>query len=806
VTLDQTNASPGLVSGNLSGSMALTKAGAGTLVVTGSSSYTGGTTISAGTLQYGDGGSGSVTLTGGTIGGTGNLAVTEQAINLGGAVNLTGSGAVTITQTNGGSFPFCINLGDSARSITAAAITISGDIGNNDRNGGSLLLDTSAANGAIDLNVSLGRNAVTYIPNSLTANAGTGVITVSGTGPGGSGWRSTPVTLTGDMNITSAVNSGAAVTLNQTNVSPGVVSGVLSGGMSLTKAGAGTLAATAVNTFSGGLVVNAGTFQAAAATTGNESAIGAQGNAVTVNSGARLEFTVGRGAGFHNGSVAINGGRLSFNSGDNSLAVGNTVTLGTAAGTIDGTGMWRFRGGSTLRVLAAASGSTLSTSTVDLYDANQTFNVDAGATFTMSGGFTADNGGVYNKSGGGTMAITAVQSGYGGSVTINAGTLDIAVGTSGGAASGLGSGGNAVAVGTGATLLFSGGARTAGYHSGTVTVNNGTITFNTTDNSFANGRTVTLDVGPGTINGTGMWRRREANNRVAVTAAASGSVISVADLNLLDNSPVFDVANGSQANDLTISGGITGGATLTKAGAGTLAVTVANGSFTGSTAINAGTLSVGHANSLGTTGTVSIGASGTLGVAAGVAFARPLSITTGGRVSLGAGSSVALPNAAALAAFESMSSAGGSTIADILSGSGPTTPSLLAADWSAKPAGDYYSDILTLDGTGAGNTYVLSLSYAAGVPDPAALNVWYRTGTSGPFSPLGTSFVGTTPWTNQSTVGQYGVDTTAGTVWVVTDHNSQFVVVPEPATGLVAVAFVAAGLVPALRRRRAGNR
>jgi hypothetical protein len=86
----------------------------------------------------------------------------------------------------------------------------------------------------------------------------------------------------------------------------------------------------------------------------------------------------------------------------------------------------------------------------------------------------------------------------------------------------------------------------------------------------------------------------------------------------------------------------------------------------------------------------------------------------------------------------------------------------------------------------------------------AELNVARRPGTSGEFSPIGTSFQGVgTPWTSVFvTPGQYGVDTSTQTVWVVSDANSQFIVVPEPTTlALVAVAAAAAGLAAARRRR-----
>jgi fibronectin-binding autotransporter adhesin len=251
----------------LAGTVGITKDGAGTLVLTTSGGYSGGTTVNGGTLQLGDGGgavslgSGSVAVASGAtvaystnssvgvtlplaneISGNGSLTLSTGGAALRG---ITLGGSQAYTQLGGGGLynGFAIDAGTTT--ITASEITLSGDVGKRDSDGGTLALDTSAANGAMTLDISLGRGGVWYVPDAFTANAGTGIINVTGTGQSDTGWRLTPVTLTGDMNITASVNSGAAVTLDQTNADPGVVSGVLSGAMSLTKAGAGTLALTA---------------------------------------------------------------------------------------------------------------------------------------------------------------------------------------------------------------------------------------------------------------------------------------------------------------------------------------------------------------------------------------------------------------------------------------------------------------------------------------------------------------------------------------------------------------------------------
>lgn len=92
VVFDETGT--GTYSGTMSGSGALVKSGTGTLILSGTNTYTGGTLISSGTLQIGDGGtSGSIV---GDVQNNGTLVFNlSSTYNFPGS--LTGAGAVVIT-------------------------------------------------------------------------------------------------------------------------------------------------------------------------------------------------------------------------------------------------------------------------------------------------------------------------------------------------------------------------------------------------------------------------------------------------------------------------------------------------------------------------------------------------------------------------------------------------------------------------------------------------------------------------------------------------------------------------------------
>ncbi|MGC4013862.1 MAG: autotransporter-associated beta strand repeat-containing protein [Luteolibacter sp.] len=150
---------------------------------------------------------------------------------------------------------------------------------------------------------------------NATALTTTGAVTLSGlsTVTGTLALSSGTLTLSGDLTSTIA---GAGF------------GGILSGGGTLLKQGSGTLKLTAINTFAGTMTIAAGTLEAGIATTsGDASSLGNGTTTLNVNAGGTLLFsTASRAAGYHRGAVNVRGGTITFNSDDNTLASGNTLT------------------------------------------------------------------------------------------------------------------------------------------------------------------------------------------------------------------------------------------------------------------------------------------------------------------------------------------------------------------------------------------------------------------------------------------------------------------------------------------------
>ncbi|TCS99734.1 autotransporter-associated beta strand repeat-containing protein, partial [Aquabacter spiritensis] len=202
----------------LTGSGGLEKADYGTLILSGANTYTGGTVISAGTLQIGAGGAAGEI--GGDVANAGVLAFARSGeLRLDGAISGTGalvqSGPGTVYLTGSNSY--------------SGGTTIAG---------GTLRIDGAGALGSGGLTV------------------GTqGTLRASGTFAYGG-----PITLGGTASAP-AKSAATAATFEVDTAQALTLSGVLSGSAGLTKTGGGLLILTGENSYAGLTTIAAGTLQ-----------------------------------------------------------------------------------------------------------------------------------------------------------------------------------------------------------------------------------------------------------------------------------------------------------------------------------------------------------------------------------------------------------------------------------------------------------------------------------------------------------------------------------------------------------------
>src|SRR5881296_1621716 len=363
--------------GIIAGASPLTKAGTGTLIVSGANTYTGATAISAGTLQLGATNavpSGSaVTVSGGATfdlrgfsDGIGSLAgagtVTSGAA---GAVTLTaggnnasttfsgliqnGSGTVALTKTGTGTLTLSgANTYSGATTVSAGVL----DVQNNTALGATAGATTVAGGAALQLE---GSGLVVAEPVTLngTGIAGGGALrqlantnTWSGTITLGSAARvnADAGTLTVSGGIT---NGGFLLTVGgagNTTVSTTAISGT--GG--LTKDGTGTVTLSASNTYTGTTTVSAGSLlvngsQGSSAVSLNGGTLGGTGTVGAITStGSGGSVAPGVGVGI------LASGNVNWSSGSPGFVVQlNGTTAGTGYDQLNVTGSVNL-GGATL--------------------------------------------------------------------------------------------------------------------------------------------------------------------------------------------------------------------------------------------------------------------------------------------------------------------------------------------------------------------------------------------------------------------------------------------------------------------------
>ena len=395
LVFDRSDIAPAFA-GAISGTGGVNQIGTGTTTLSAANTYTGATTVSAGTLQGGVANAFSATSattvdTGGTLDLGGFTQVINSVSLAGGTLqNGTLTGAVTST---GGTIS---DLAGSASVTTTAGTTIA--LGTNTYTGG-----TTITGGTLQ------------IGNGGTSGSITGDVTDNGT---------------------LAFDRSDSLTF----------AGAISGTGAVSQIGTGTTILSAASTYTGATTVNAGILQGGAADVFSAT------SATTVNTGGTLDLggfaqainnvslaggTLQNGA--LTGAVASTGGTISGLSGPASVtaSAGTTTLLGTNAYTGATTVNGGTVQGGAANVFSATSATAVNTGgTLDLGGFAQTINAVslAGGTLqngSLAGAVTSTGGTISGLSGSASVTTTAGTTtlqganAYTGATNINGGVFDV---------------------------------------------------------------------------------------------------------------------------------------------------------------------------------------------------------------------------------------------------------------------------------------------------------------------------------------------------------------------------------------------
>ena len=560
-----------------SNALALKVFGNGTLDLTGTNTYTGGTLISASTTI------GNRTLSAGTLEG--------DSTSLQGTI--TNNGTLIFNQITNGIYSGVMSGSGSLTKNGIGTLTLAA---NNTYSGGTTL---NAGTLAISNNNALGTGLVTFASNSMITAL-------------------TNLTVANNYSIAGGVTGTFDVLPGATLTNPGVISG--SG--TLSKIDGGTLILAALNTYTGGTIISGGTLQV-----GNGATSGSLGSGTVVDT-TSLTFGNSSSQTISN-NISGSGSITQFGSGTTILSGSNSYTGGTTlnGGTVDienssafGTGSVTFASNSTVKTLTTI---TVTNTYVVSIGVTNIFDVASGASLTNSGVITG--GGSLVSMGAGTLTLTGTND-YTGGTLLTAGTLVVTNNGTLGSTNGtvtitggtLKMGGNLI---IGALILQGGtlqggplsalsfdvgsGTISADLGGGSLTKNgSGTVTL-TGSNSYTNGVTLnggTVDVGNSNAFGTG-----------TVTFASNSTITALTNLTLTNNEVLSNGVTGTLdngGNKLTNEGGITGGGALTLTGSGTTTLTASNG-YTGGTLLDQGTVAISNSNAFGT-GTVTFASNRTI--------------------------------------------------------------------------------------------------------------------------------------------------------------------------------------------------
>jgi fibronectin-binding autotransporter adhesin len=544
-----------VINSSVSGTSGLIKDGLGTLTLAGNNTYSGGTVITIGTLQIGNGGTtgnlgaGDVVNNGQLVFNRSNTLIVSNFISGTGSLSQNGSGTTVLVADN--TYSGGTTIGAGTLQIGNGGTT--GSLGSGD------IVD----NGTLAFN----RSDTVTLDNEIS---GTGNLRQSGTGTlvltGSNSYSGTTTISAGTLQVGDGGTAGSlgtgAITDNGTLVfnrsDELTIAGGISGTGRVEQVGTGTTILTGNSSYSGSTLISAGTLQ-----------VGSGGTSGSLGTGA-----------VSNDSV------LAFNRSD-TLTVANNITgtgslIQSGSGTTILTGTNKYDGTTTISSGALQVGNGGTTGTLGTGDVD-----NAGSLiFNRSDSVTVSNlitgAGSLTKSGSGTLTIVA-DNAYSGGTTINGGTLQV------------GDGGTTGSIG-----------------SGDIT-NSATVVFNRT-----NDLTVAGDIsGSGTLiqSGAGTLVLTGSNSYSGSTIIRSGT-LQVGDGGTNGLLGTGTVSNNSalvfnRSDDLTVSNLIIGAGSLTQLGGGTLTLT-ANSTYGGGTVISNGALQVGNGGTTGSIGTGEVFNAGSL--------------------------------------------------------------------------------------------------------------------------------------------------------------------------------------------------
>ncbi|EDI1680282.1 fibronectin-binding autotransporter adhesin ShdA [Salmonella enterica] len=404
--------SQGTLDNNVTGGGQIVKSGSDDLIVTGDNNYSGGTTITGGTLtaDHADSlGSGDIDNSGVLKVGEGDL---ENTLSGSGSLVKTGTGELTLSGGN-----------DYSGGTTITGGTLTADHADSLGSGD---IDNSGV-----LKVGEGDLENTLSGSGSLVKTGTGELTLSGDNTYSGGTTITGGTLTADH--ADSLGSGDIDNSGVLKVGEGELKNTLSGSGSLVKTGTGELTLSGDNTYSGGTTISDGTLIAAS--------VNALGSGDIDNSGV---LKVGEGelknTLFGSGSLVKTGTGVLTLSGDNTYSGGTTISDGTliadhadslGSGDIDNSGVLKVGEGE-LKNTLSGSGSLVKTGTgeLTLSGDNKTYSGDTtiadgtliAASVNALGSGNIDNSGTLMLDANGAFELANVTTHSGATTALAAGS------------------------------------------------------------------------------------------------------------------------------------------------------------------------------------------------------------------------------------------------------------------------------------------------------------------------------------------------------------------------------------------------